>query len=148
MKVILLQDVKALGKKGDIKEVAEGYANNFLFPKKLGVEANKANLNRIEHEKQVLATKEATQLAEAEKLAARLEGTTVVLQAKAGEAGRLFGSVTNADIAKALAQNGIEIDKRKIEIPEPVKTIGSYEITVKIHANVQAKFMLNVQALS
>jgi large subunit ribosomal protein L9 len=146
MKVILLQDVKSLGKRGDIKEVAEGYARNYLMPKGLVAEANKANMNMLTHEKELKATKEARMLAQAESLAAKLEGSVLTIEAKSGEGGRLFGSVTNGDIAEALAKDGVNIDKRKIEIAEPVKAVGRYEIILHLYNKVQCKLILDVQA--
>lgn len=146
MKVILLQDIKSLGKKGDVKEVAEGYAHNYLMPKGLVAEANKTNMNMLAHEKEMKATKEARQLAQAQDLAAKLEGSVLSIEAKCGEGGRLFGSVTNGDIAAALAKDGVNIDKRKIEIAEPIKLVGQYEIILHLHGKAKCKIMLDVKA--
>lgn len=146
MKVILLQDVKALGKKGDIKEVADGYGNNFLLPKGLALPANKSNLNMLANEQRKKELREEKLLEEAQKAAARLEGTALEILTKSGEGGRLFGSITNGDIAEALAQKGIEVDRRKIELEENIKALGSYQVLIRLHANVQAKIALEVKA--
>lgn len=148
MKVILLQDVKALGKKGEAKEVAEGYANNFLLPRGLAIPATKGNLNMLENELKRKQDKEATALEEAREQAARLEGLTVTVKVKAGESGRLFGSVTNSDIAEALRGRGIELDKRRIELAESIKHTGNFEAIIKLHAKVQASIAVEVEALS
>lgn len=144
MKVILLQDVKALGRKGEVKEVADGYARNFLFKKNLAQPADKANLNSLNHEMRLKMQREEALKAQAEKQAAELADKTVVLRAKAGEAGRLFGSVTTADVSAALREIGYAIDKRKIELPEPVKTLGTHSAVIKLHTNIQVKIALEV----
>ncbi|MGI5892178.1 MAG: 50S ribosomal protein L9 [Bacillota bacterium] len=146
MKVILLQDIKSLGKRGDIKEVAEGYARNYLLPKGLVAEANKANMNMLQHEKELKANKEARILADAKQLAQRLQDTVWTIEAKCGDGGRLFGSITNADVADALAKDGIDIDKRKVEIAESIKTIGRYQIILRLHSQVQCQIFLDVVA--
>jgi large subunit ribosomal protein L9 len=145
MKVILLQDVKALGKKGEVKEVADGYARNFLLRQNLAVEANSRNVNNLAHEIKVREDKEALVLSLAERQAKALAGQTIIIYAKAGEMGKLFGSVTTGDLAQALKALGQEIDKKKIELPEQIKTLGSHtallklvphqptEITVEVH---------------
>lgn len=149
MKVILLTDVKSLGKKGDIKEVAEGYARNFLFAKKLAVEANAKNINQLEHQNKKQAEREAQALADAKALAKKLAGVTVELKAKAGEGGRLFGSVTNKEVAEAIqAMSGCEIDKRKVEIKDTIKTVGEYQVEVKLHPQVHQKVTVKVSAIS
>ncbi len=144
MKVILLQDVRALGKKGDVKEVADGYARNFLFAKKLAQPADKANLNSLSHEKEMTRIREEKALAAAKETAKAMQGKVVVLQGKAGEGGRLFGSITTADIAAALEKNGVSIDKRKIELPEPIKTLGQHKAVLKLHSSVHCDIILNV----
>lgn len=144
MKVILLQDVKALGRKGEVKEVADGYARNFLFKKNLAQPADKANLNSLNHEMRLKMQREEALKAQAEKQAAELADKTVVLRAKAGEAGRLFGSVTTADVSAALREIGYAIDKRKIELPEPVKTLGTHSAVIKLYTNIQVKIALEV----
>jgi large subunit ribosomal protein L9 len=145
MKVILLEDVKSLGKRGDIKEVSDGYARNCLLNKKLAVEATTKNINHLEHENKVRAEKEAKALADAKELGEKLAKTTIELKAKAGDAGRLFGSVTNKEVADAIAEQlGIQIDKRKIEIKEAIKVLGEYEVVVKLHAQVHKTVKLKV----
>ena len=144
MKVILLQDVKSLGKRGDIKEVADGYARNFLLPKKLVQQASSGNLNSLKHEQDLQAERDARALAKAQKFAEELAEKQLVVTAKCGEAGRLFGSVTAADIAQALAVQGVSVDKRKIELTETVKTLGQYEALVKLHSEVHCKISFEV----
>lgn len=132
MKVILLSDVKALGKKGDLKEVADGYARNFLLRQHLAVEANARNINNLAHEMKLREEKEALALSLAERQAKALAGQTVTIYAKAGEMGKLFGSVTGGDLAQALADMGHQIDKKKIELPEQIKTLGSHKAVLKL----------------
>lgn len=145
MKVILLQDVRALGRKGDIKEVADGYARNFLFPRQLAQPADKANLNSLDHETKLRMIREQKLQENAVKQAKALKEKTVIVKAKAGEAGRLFGSVTNGDIAAALADMGVNVDKRKIEIAEPIKSLGRYNALLKLYTNVTAEIVVEVQ---
>ena len=134
MKVILLQDVKSQGKAGDIKEVADGYARNFLLNKKLALEATPQNLKNLELQKKKQAEKAAAELAEAKALAAKIADMTVEIKVKTGEAGRLFGSVTNKEVAEAIsAQVGQNLDKRKVEIKEPIKNLGQAEALLKLH---------------
>lgn len=148
MKVILLQDVKAQGKAGDIKEVADGYARNFLLNKKLALEATPQNLKNLELQKQKQAAKAAAELAEAKALAAKIAGATIEIKVKTGEAGRLFGSVTNKEVAEAItAQTGHELDKRKVEIKEPIKNLGDAEALLKLHSEVHQKIKLKITAL-
>ena len=144
MKVILLQDVKSLGKRGDIKEVANGYARNFLIPHKLAQAASSGNLNSLEHEHRLQEEREAKALAKAREFAAELQEKALIVPSKCGESGRLFGSVTSADIALALAAQGVSVDKRKIELSEPVKMLGRYEADVKLHAEVHCKIPFEV----
>jgi len=146
LKVILTQDIKALGKKGDAKEVAEGYANNFLLPRGLAIPATKGNINMLEKAQQRRLDKEDKALADARGQAAKLEGMTVTIKAKAGESGRLFGSVTTADIAEALRGRGVELDKRRIELAESIKHIGKFEALVKLHATVHVTITIEVEA--
>lgn len=144
MKVILLKDVKALGRKGDVKEVADGYARNYLFPKLLAQPADKANMNSLSHENQLRMIREEKALEKAKSLADELKEKTITLHVKAGEAGRLFGSVTTGDVSEALHTQGYAVDKKKIELPEPIKKLGSYKAILKLHPSVQAEITLEV----
>ncbi len=145
MKVILLQDVKSLGKKGDVVEVSEGYARNMILPKKLGVEANNKNLNDLK-----LQNKHADKVAQenleaAQALAKEIESWTVETKIKAGEGGRTFGSVSSKEISAAVkAQFGKDVDKKKIVMDEPIKALGTFEIKVKLHPQVTAIMKVHV----
>ena len=146
MKVVLLQDVKSLGKKGELVNVSDGYARNFILPKKLGVEASSGNLNTLKLQKANEAKVAAENLAKAKEFAEELSKLTVVVKMKAGEGGRAFGSVSSKEIAEeAKKQHGVEIDKKKIVLPEAIKAFGAYEITVKLHPEVQAKLKVKVE---
>ncbi len=137
MKVILLEDVKALGKKGQVVDVSDGYGKNFILKKKLGVEANGANMNDLKLQKAQNEKLAKEQLEAAKALAARLEEMSVTLSIKAGEGGRGFGSVSSKEIAAAYKeQNDVEIDKKKIQLPEALKTFGTHEVPVKLHPQV------------
>lgn len=147
MKLILLADVKPLGKSGDVVEVAEGYARNFLLPRKLATEADKGALARLGSQRKAQEKRDATVLAEAKALAARLESSKLAVKAKAGGNGKLFGAVTNADVATAIAQSlEIAIDKHKIELKSAIKALGSYPVEIKLHKNVVAKATVDVVA--
>lgn len=145
MKVILLREIKALGKKGDVKEVADGYARNYLFAKGLAVPANASNINSRDHEIQIKENKDAKELAVAQKQAAALEDKKVTVYAKCGEMGKLFGSITTADIAHALGAMGYKIDKKKIDVVEQIKTLGNHQATLKLYPQVQATITIEVQ---
>lgn len=146
MKVILLQDVKSLGKKDDIVDVSDGYAKNFLFTKKLGVEANSKNMNDLKLKKANNEKVAAQNLQDAKDLAELIAGKTVVVRLKAGEGGKTFGSVSNKEISEeAKAQHGLEIDKKKIVISDPIKNIGTYEVTVKLHPKVMGTLKVKVE---
>lgn len=145
MQVVLLEDVKALGKKGQIVNVNDGYARNFILPKKLGVEANSKNLNDLKLKKANDDRIAAEQLAAARELGAKLDESSVTLTIKAGEGGRAFGSVSSKEIAKAIGdQLGIDIDKKKIMLSAPIKSIGSFEVPVKLHKDVTARLAVKV----
>ncbi len=147
MKVILQQDVKGLGKKGEIVNASDGYARNFLIPKKMAVQASDSNVHEVQQQKQAQAKRKAEELEKAEALKERLEKLTVSIQTKAGEGGRLFGSVTNKEIAEALQkQHKIKMDKRKINIANPIKDIGETSVEVKVYPNVSASMKVKVQA--
>ncbi len=145
MKVILLGDVKALGKKGDVVDVAEGYARNFLLPRNLASEANKGALAAHADQKRAQEKREAQTLADAKELANKIESTQLDVKAKAGGNGKLFGAVTNADVASAIANKlAVDVDKHKIEIKSQIKALGSYPVEIKLHRNVVAKATINV----
>lgn len=145
MDIVLLEDVKALGKKGQIVKVNDGYARNFILPKKLGVEATTKNLNDLKLQKANADRIAAEQLAAAKELAAKIEKLSVTLTMKAGEGGRAFGSVSGKEITAAAAnQIGLEIDKKKMVLPEPIKTFGTHEVPVKLHKDVTAKLAVKV----
>ncbi len=145
MKVILAQDVKTLGKKGQMVDVSDGYARNFLFPKKLAIEANNKNLSEMKNAEMSKQIKEAKELAAAKETAAKLEGCMVKIQKSCGADEKLYGSVGTKDIADALAEQfGVEIDKRKIQLSDPIKAYGSYTLTVKLHTSVSGKINLVV----
>ena len=146
MKVILTEDVKSLGKKGEIVDVSDGYARNFILKKKKGIEANSKNLNDLKLQKANEEKIAAENLAAAKELAAKLEKLSVTLTMKAGEGGKAFGSVSGKEIAKAAAdQLGLEIDKKKLVLPEAIKTFGTHEVPVKLHKDVTAKLTVKVQ---
>ncbi len=145
MKVILLQDVKSLGKKGEIVNVSDGYARNFVLPKKLGVEANSSNMNDLKLQKANADKVAQEQLAAAKELAALMETKEVILTMKAGEGGRAFGSVSSKEIAAAAkTQCGLELDKKKIQLPDAIKALGVYEVNVKLHTKVTGKLKVKV----
>lgn len=146
MKVILLQDVKTLGKKGDVVEVSDGYARNKILPGKLGVEANNKNLNDLKLQNQHAEKVAQENLDDAKALASELEDKIITVKIKSGEGGRTFGSVSSKEVAQALKeQTGIEIDKKKIVMKDAVKALGNYEIVVKLHPKVSGKFTLSVK---
>ncbi|GAB6179206.1 50S ribosomal protein L9 [Desulfotomaculum defluvii] len=148
MQVVLLQDVNKLGKKGDIVNVSEGYARNFLYPKNFAAPATDSKLKELKTQKQNQAAKKQREEQEAKELAAKISDLTVVLKAKVGEAGRLFGAINNKDIADGLKeQHNYVIDKKKIILKEPIKSLGNYKITVKIHPVAQADINVEVTAV-
>lgn len=145
MKIVLLEDIKALGKKGDIVEASEGYARNFLIPKKKGVEANAENLNNLKLQKENAKKIAKEQLDNATELAGRINESTVNLSIKGGKDGKTYGSVTTKEIAAtAKAQLDLDIDKKKIVLPEPIKTFGTHEVGVKLHKDVLATLKVKV----
>lgn len=147
MKVVLLSDVQSLGKKGDVVDVAEGYARNFLVPRKLVTEASKGALAVLGDQRKAQERRDAQQLAEARDLASRLETSKLAVKAKAGGNGKLFGAVTNSDVASAIHDSlAIAIDKHKIEIKNQIKALGSYPVEIKLHKNVVAKTTVDVVA--
>lgn len=147
MKVILLQDIKSLGKKGDIVETAEGYGRNYLLPRKLAKEANAANLNQAKQDKATAAHRAAQQKDEAVVLGAQIQKVIVKIKVRLGENGKMFGSVTSKDVAEALIkQTGIEIDRRKVEMKTAVKGLGEYTAVAKLHTDVTAEFKVVIEA--
>lgn len=145
MKIILLQDEKKLGKKGDIIEASDGYARNYILPKKIGVEATPKNMNDLKLQKANDAKIAQEQLDAARALAAELESRQVTVKIKAGEGGKAFGAVSSKEIATAYKeQHNLEIDKKKIQLPESLKSFGSYEVTVKLHPQVTGKLNVKV----
>ncbi|MCL1903900.1 MAG: 50S ribosomal protein L9 [Oscillospiraceae bacterium] len=144
MKIIFLKDVPGSGKAGEIKEVKDGFARNMLFPKGLAIEATKANLNLLEQKKAAVQHKKDLEKEAAEKTASKMEGKTFKIAARAGDGGKLFGSVTAKDIAAALKKEGHDIDKRKLTVKDDIRAFGTYEVEAKIHSAVSAKFFINV----
>jgi len=148
MKVILLQDVKGVGKKDQVIDCADGYVRNFLFPKKLAVEATKQNLHHLEKRLQSEADGKAKDLADAKTLKAFLEEKTITLALKTGGGERLFGSVTNKELAVAIGEQlNIDIDRKKITLPDNIKTIGEYKVEIRLHTDVIALLSLTIKSL-
>ena len=146
MKVILLQDVKSVGKKGDILDANDGYARNFLLPKKMAVVADAANLNNLKLQKSNEAKVAQEQLEEAQNFAKELESKEVVLSIKAGEGGKTFGSVSSKEIANAFKEQcGVTIDKKKIQLSESIKSFGVHEVKVKLHPKVTGTLTVKVR---
>jgi large subunit ribosomal protein L9 len=145
MKVILLEDVKNIGKKGEIINAKDGYARNYLFPKKLAIEATEANLRSLEAAKRRKEEKENELLQEAKALEEELQKKTIVIKAKTGEQGKLFGSITTKEIADILENDHkISIDKKKFDLEEPIKTVGEYKVKIKLHPQVSAELKVIV----
>lgn len=145
MKVILLKDVNKLGKKGDLVEVAPGYARNYLIPNNFAKEATKGNIKQLKHERKIMEKKEQEELEKAKKLAKKLENSQIELKARSGEQGKLFGSITTKDIAEALKkQQNVGVDKRKIQLDDPIKSLGTYEVIVKLAPEVESKIRVKV----
>jgi large subunit ribosomal protein L9 len=147
MKVILRQDIKGTGKKGEILNVSDGFARNYLFPKALAVEATAGNLKSVIQSKDAEARRKAVSEQSAREIAVRLKELTVTIKAKAGEGGKLFGSVTGREIAEALLdQHHIEVDKKKIEMEEPLKAVGAHDVRVRLYAGVSSVIQVNITA--
>lgn len=145
MKLILLEDVKSVGKKGDIVNKNDGYALNYLIPKKLAVEATKANMNDLELKKKAEEKRKKEELEEAKKIAEQLNDKVVKVSVKAGENGKVFGSVTNKEIADALAkQTGMDIDKKKISFDAPIKMVGRRLVKIKLHPQVTVELAVEI----
>lgn len=146
MKVILLQDVKGKGKKGQLLEVSDGYARNFMLPRKIAIEATPDAVNTMKMNDKATQERIAREKAEAMDISKTLRGLTVVVKAKGGGAGRLFGSITNQEIADSLkAQSGIELDKRKIVISDTIKTVGTYTVTCKLGYEITAPLTVKIE---
>ncbi len=145
MQIILQEDVEKLGTRGQVVEVTAGYARNYLLPRKLALEASANNMKRLEKMRAAFAKQEATEKDAAQKLGELLAAVSLEFARKAGENDQLFGSVTSADIAEALAAKGYNVDKRKIVLAEPIKIVGDYEVPVKLHREVTASVKLTVQ---
>lgn len=145
MKVIFLKDVKGQGKKGEMKEVSEGYARNFLIPRGLVQVATQGNVKQLEQQHQSEQKRKKQEEEEAKNLAERLEKLTIVMKSKSGDGGKLFGSITNKQISDELNNLGINIDRRKIELSDPIRTLGVTEVPVRVHPGVRA--MVKVQVI-
>lgn len=146
MKIILLQDVKTLGKKGEIIEANDGYARNYILPKKIGVEANSKNLNDLKLQKNNEAKVAQEQLEAAQDFAKQLETKEIVVKMKVGEGGRAFGSVSTKEIAAAFKEQcGVTIDKKKIQLDEPIRSFGVYRVNIKLHPKVTGVLIVKVQ---
>lgn len=145
MKVILKEDVKSIGGMGQIVDVSNGFARNYLVPRGLAVEANLKNIRSLEHEKKVIQEKARKVKNSVQDLANRLANMNVVIKTKAGEEGKLFGSVTTMDIAEQLKNQGIEIDKKKISLDEPIKRLGTYAVNLRLHSEITAQ--VNIQVI-
>lgn len=147
MKVLLTEDVKKLGKKGEIVDVSDGYAKNFILPKKLGIEATKAVLNEWQIKKGSEENRKRKEEEQAKAQAAELNGKEVVIRTKTGEGGRLFGSITSKDVADVIEkQLQLKVDKKKIQVPDSIKGVGEYTIVVKLHAKASAELRLKVES--
>ncbi|NMB46934.1 MAG: 50S ribosomal protein L9 [Firmicutes bacterium] len=147
MEVILTQDVKNLGKQGETVKVSQGYGRNFLIPRGLAVEATKSNLRHWQHQRKLDKERELKEKGDAEKVKDTLDGFELVMQARCGEGGRLFGSVTSTDLINAIQkETGIELDKRKLELEEPIKSIGDHKLRVRLLPGVTASLNVKVEA--
>lgn len=146
MKVILKQDVKGLGKKDEIVNASDGYAKNYLIPKGMAVVASTGNVNEAVNKQKAVAEKKQRELDTAKDFAAKLNGKTVTIKAKAGESGKLFGAISNKDIADAIkSQYKIEIDKKKIVLNDPIKTAGNHDVEIRIYAGVVTKVNVKIE---
>ena len=146
VQVILNEDVPNLGRPGDVVKVRAGYARNYLLPRRLAVEANSRNLSAFEHQKALAMRRREANRAQALKLKQQLEALSLTIGANAGEGGKLFGSVTNIDIERALRERGVDVERRKIILAEPIKQLGDYTIAVRLDAEIEAGVKLTVAA--
>ncbi len=148
MQVILRDDVPALGNAGEMVNVRDGYARNYLLPKKLAVQADAKNIKMLEHERRVVTIRQAALKKDAEVLAEKIRKIELVFQHEAGEEGKLFGSVTAHDVLAALLEKGITIDRRRLRLQEPIKAVGEYAVEMRLHAEVQVAVRVKVQAIA
>ena len=149
MKVILKEEIKKLGQPGDVVNVADGFARNYLFPQKKALPATEQNIKNIEHHKKVLLKKASERKVSVEELAQKLSQFNCTIQKKAGKNNKLFGSVTSQDIYQELQKNGFSsIDRRTISLPEPIKTVGDFQVSIKLHPEVTTTLTVTVKALS
>ncbi len=148
MKIILIENVPSLGKAGDTVQVAEGYGRNFLIPKKLALEASSSNLHHLEKQRETFLSKATKEKQKAAELSLKIEQLPCTLARPAGESEKLFGSVTSMDLQRFLQEQGISLDRRKIFLPNPIKTLGSYTVPLKLHPEVTAQLKVNVVAAS
>lgn len=145
MQIILQEDIDKLGHRGEVVTVKPGYARNFLLPRKLAIEATTGNMKALERIRGALAKKTATELEAAQKQAALLNGVSLAFKRKTGENDQMFGSVTSADIAEGLAAQGFKIEKRQVQIPDPLKALGEYSVTIKVFRDVTAEVKIHVE---
>lgn len=146
MKVILQEDVANLGATGSVVDVADGYGRNFLLPRKLAVLADERNTRRLDHQRRIAAQRQAKVVAAARELAVKLSGTAITIKRQAGAENKLFGSVTNQDVAEALAAQGISIERKLIDLADPIRTIGVFQVPVRVHKEVDATVKVYVIA--
>jgi|SRR5580658_1052071 large subunit ribosomal protein L9 len=146
VQVILSEDVPTLGRTGDVVKVRAGYARNYLLPRKLAVEADAKNLRAFEHQKRTALTRREAKKSEALSLKEKIEALALTVNARAGEEGKLFGSVTNIDLERALREKGFDVDRRKILLAEPIKQLGDYTVAVKLESEVEASLKISVAA--
>ncbi|MGH8338463.1 MAG: 50S ribosomal protein L9, partial [Gammaproteobacteria bacterium] len=146
MQIILSEEVANLGRPGDVVKVRAGYARNYLLPRNLAVEANPKNLRAFEHQKRIALLKREAQQAQAAGLKERIEALAITIGARAGDEGRLFGSVTNIDIERALREKGVEVERRRIILAEPIKQLGEFTVPIKLSAEVDAQLKITVAA--
>jgi large subunit ribosomal protein L9 len=146
MKVILQEDVANLGAAGEVKEVADGYGRNFLLPRRLAVLADDKNRARLEHQRRLTAARQSRMLAEAKALAAQVSATSITIKRQTGNEERMFGSVSNQDIAEALAAAGVSVDRRAIHLPDPIRNLGVFQVPVKLHKDIDATVKVYVLA--
>jgi large subunit ribosomal protein L9 len=145
VKVILLEDVKKIGKKGDLVNVADGYARNYLFPRNLAKEATSGSIKQLKQEKKAMENKKKKELELAKEVAEKISKSSVTVKAKSGDQGKLFGSITSKDIANELKkQHNIDVDRRKIELSEPIKTLGNYKVNIKLAPEVEAELTVKI----